>query len=85
MGGRSQHAEKAKAFSPGTKAMKQVANTIRQAKRRAVPELNQHDQQGNTRRKRANRANNKGCPKPKAGAAAEGAEAEATKAEAEAA
>ena len=81
----TRQAKRRAAFSPGTKATEQVANTTRQAKRRAVPELNQHDQQGDTRRKRGNKANNKGCPKPKQGAAAEGAEAGATKAEAEAA
>jgi hypothetical protein len=82
LGARLQHAEKAKALSPGTKAMKQVVNRTRQAKRRALPELNQHDQQA--QRKQQKTANSKEGPKPKAGAAAEGAEAEAEAAKAEA-
>ena len=82
MGARSLQSEKRKALSPGTKAMKQVVNRTRQAKRRALPELNQHDQQA--RRKQQKTANSKEGPKPKAGAAAEGAEAEAEAAKAEA-
>ena len=82
MGARLQHAKKAKALSPGTKAMKQVVNRTRQAKRRALPEPNQHDQQA--RRKQQKTANRKEGPKPKAGAAAEGAETEAEAAKAEA-
>ena len=62
--------------------MKQVVNRTRQAKRRALPELNQHDQQA--QRKQQKTANSKEGPKPKAGAAAEGAEAEAEAAKAEA-